>query len=198
MPNIPQPTISIGAYGFEGIDRFVEVDVVSMSTTVLNSLNLTTPSDLIDEAAEKGNSFNLSAGEFATNLSTEKEFTLYSGMGGTRVTRRATFSKKCTVDGIEFDGSGQLGVLIELKESAVVLFRNCTFNLERPSSVNTWIVMRAGAKAVFTGCMWSGGNGAGLYINNVGVAADALVVASIATATAPGGAFINTTNTAVL
>jgi len=198
MPNIPQPTISIGAYGFEGLDRFVEVDVVSMSTTVLNSLNLTTPSDLIDEAAEKDNSFNLSAGEFATNLSTEKEFTLYSGMGGTRVTRKATLSKKCTVDGVEFDGSDELGDLIVLKESAVVLFRNCTFNLSRPASSNTWITMEAGAKAIFDGCMWSGGNGAGIYVNNAGVAADALVVSSFATATAPGGVFVNTTNTAVL
>ena len=197
MPNIPFPYVR----DFSGPSSIVDVREQGRDaqiTEVLNSLALVTDGDKIEEEKDENNTFNLVAREYGVTLLSMKPFSHYRGVGGTRILRKSIINRACMLEGLHFSGEQERGPLVELREGAAVIFRDCIFDLVEADASQTWVEMEAGAKAIFNGCMWKGGPGAGNYVNNNGIAADCFVVSSIATATAPGGAFVNTTNVAVL
>lgn len=197
MPNIPLPYV-FGGSALQGPADIREHDRDSQVTNVINAIRITTSSDRIEEEQVSDNAFNLASQEFPATLLSIKPFTHYKGVAGTVVNRKAIFNNTCIVEGIHFTGEQQRGVLVELKGTAVVIFRDCIFDLVAPGDDDTWVSMESGASAVFSGCVWKGGRTGSIYVDNAGAAANALVVASMATSTSPGGAFVNTTNTAVL
>lgn len=195
MATLPLPYIILGEGLIEQRESSRKGDVVRL----INSLDLVTPEDTIEEPKDSNNYINLSAGVHSGPKLTKPQ-TIVGGVAGTRISRRALFESTCTVDGVVFENSDtSTGTLVVVRDTAVVLFRNCVFDSSQPAGDKVWIHLEAGAKCIFTGCMWRGGDGVGgTLVNNTGVVADVFVVACIATATAPGAVFVNTTNVAVL
>lgn len=96
---------------------------------------------------------------------------MIGGLPDTQITRHVTIkATRSIIDGVTFRNSdSSTGRLILIRSSSAVLFRNCVFNMTHPDGAKIWIAMEDGAKAVFNGCMWRGGDGTGgNLVNNAG------------------------------
>ena len=197
MPNVPLP------YQYSTTEAESLVDIRAQErdtqiTDIINSLRVVTSSDEISEDQTDDNPFNLSAQTFGLGLELKKPFSVYKGMAGTIVSRQSTVDVQGVFDTIHFQGPNETGSLLKIKATAVVMFRNCVFDLTKPDDGNAWIEIESGAKVIFVGCIWKGTPSAGAYLTHTGAAGNVQVVASYAPSTAPGPVFGNSTLTAVL
>jgi hypothetical protein len=167
-------------------------------TNQVNAIALTTPDSLIEETKLTDNFINLSAGQFG-GFTLSKPYTQLTSTGSTVVNMKAVFESTAIIEGIQFKNSvDSEGALVEIGESAIVMFRNCHFRLTKPGGAPVWINVENGAKVMFVGCVWSGTPTSGFYIAHTGANANVQVVASFAPTTAPGPVFGNSTLTAVI
>lgn len=188
MARIPSPYFMPGMDVLGQRESSREAELVA----VVNSMGLVTKGDTIDEPKNDDNYLNLSGGEFA-GFEFTKPHTSISGFASTRFTRLVVFESTSIVDGVVFENSASsTGTLVKVLDTGIVLFRNCIFDSSIPAGDKNWVEMESGAKCVFSGCMWRGGDGSGgSLVNNAGVAADATVVGCIFTPTAAGAVFVN-------
>lgn len=142
------------------------------SARVLSSLATTilTPQDDITTQQTTGNRILLLAGDFpGTTIKTPD--TLLQGQPGTRMTGALNLYNGARIIGIDFTGE-TASPLVNLTATAnPVIFQNCTFT-KRQGIGGDYIVMAAGAKAVFIGCTFYGAQTSGNVINNAGIATD--------------------------
>ena len=197
MALIPSPYMVPG----QTSENVLEVSEESRSAELTNQVNaiaLTTPDSLIEETKLTDNFINLSAGEFG-GFTLSKPYTQLTSTGSTVVSMKVVFESTAIVEGITFKNSeSSHGVLVEVADSAIVMFRNCHFQLTKPDGAPVWINVQDGAKIIFVGCVWSGAPTSGFYIAHTGANANVQVVASFAPTTAPGPVFGNSTLTAVI
>ena len=197
MALIPSPYMVPGSATSSVLDMSEE-SRDSELTNHVNAIGMTTPDSLIEEPKLTHNMINLSAGEFP-GFTLNKPMTQMTSISGSIVKMKATFTSTAIVEGVTFKNSTESsGVLIEIGDSAVVMFRNCHFRLNSPDGAPVWINIENGAKVIFVGCMWSGTPTSGAYLVHTGANANVQVVASFAPTTAPGPSFGNSTLTAVI
>lgn len=197
MALIPSPYMVPGTTA-SSVLEMSEEGRSSELTNQVNAIGMTTPDSIIEETKLSENIINLSSGEFG-GFTLEKPYTQMTSVAGSVVTMKATFNSTAIVEGVTFKNSDDSpGVLIEVGDSAVVMFRNCHFRLTKPDGSAVWISIENGAKVVFVGCVWSGTPTTGAYLTHTGANANVQVVASFAPTTAPGPAFGNSTLTAVI
>lgn len=96
---------------------------------------------------------------------------------GCYMTRRATLEADATFDGIHFtSSSSNIDELVDMRGTAVGVFRNCTFEKGNTDS-NTFIKVANGAKALFVGCVFKGNpSAAGNLFDHAGAAANIQIV----------------------
>ena len=173
MPSLPlpynPPTVN------DGPDPIVEDRAAALEadiTRLLNDLNITSPQSELKEPKLEDNVYFLSSGSF----------------GGATIK-----STRSIMDGLNFRNSdSSVGTLILIRASAVVLFRNCVFNMNHPDGEKVWIHMENGAKAIFSACMWRGGDGTGgNLVKNAGAAGNVKIVGCMSGPTAPSATFVN-------
>ena len=182
MALIPSPYMVPGSATNSVLDMSEE-SRDSELTNHVNAIGMTTPDSLIEEP----------------KLTHNKPMTQMTSISGSIVKMKATFTSTAIVEGVTFKNSAESsGVLIEIGDSAVVMFRNCHFRLNSPDGAPVWINIENGAKVIFVGCMWSGTPTSGAYLVHTGANANVQVVASFAPTTAPGPSFGNSTLTAVI
>lgn len=193
MPTLPLPYNPPPVDGQVDIveDRAaaLEADI----TRLLNDLSITNPGSEIDEPKNEDNVYFLSSGFFG-GANITKPYTMIGGLPDTQITRHVTIkSTRAIIDGVTFRNSdSSTGRLILIQSSSAVLFRNCVFNMTHPDGAKIWIAMEDGAKAVFNGCMWRGGDGTGgNLVSNAGAAGNVQIVGCMSGPTAPGATFVN-------
>jgi hypothetical protein len=160
---------------------------------LVNGLNITQAGSKIVETKTKDNTIMLSSGGFGGSR-LQKEYTLIGGFADSRMERKVVVvATRLTLDGITFVNSpSSVGTLLSIGPDSVVFFRNCIFNMSQPDGDKIWISMESGARAVFNGCMWRGGDGTGgNLVNNAGAAANVQIVGCMFGPTAPGATFVN-------
>lgn len=193
MPTLPLPynPPAIGGTNHIIEDRAaaLEADI----TRLLNDLNITTPQSELKEPKLEDNVHFLSSGSFG-GATFSKAYTTVGGLPDTQITRKVTIeSTRSIMDGLNFRNSdSSVGTLILIRAAAAVLFRNCVFNMTHPDGAKVWIQMESGAKAIFSSCMWRGGDGTGgNLVNNAGAAGNVQIVGCMSGPTAPGATFVN-------
>tara|TARA_R100000963_G_C4642227_1_gene105857 strand:- start:87 stop:680 length:594 start_codon:yes stop_codon:yes gene_type:complete len=189
MPTLPLP---YSVPGRQSLLETRESDRGGDVTRAVNALGLTLPGSSIEEIKSEDNVFLLGSGPFGGPTLT-KPYTHLGGLPGTRVTRQLLLEEKAIIDGITFENApSSAGTLIKVRDTGVVLFRNCIFDNNLPDGSKVWIALESGARCVFLGCLWRGGDGAGgTLVNNAGVAANVHIAGCISGPTAPGAAFVN-------
>jgi hypothetical protein len=189
MPVLPLP------YSIPGIQSLVEAresDRDGDLTRVVNAIGLALPGSSIEEIKNEENVFLLGAGMFGGATLT-KPYTHVGGFPGTKVMRFVLLEEKAIIDGITFENApSSVGTLIKVRDTATVLFRNCIFDNSLTDGSKIWIDLESGARCIFVGCLWRGGDGSGgTLVNNAGVAASVHIVGCISGPTAPGAVFVN-------
>ena len=132
-----------------------------------------------EEPLSSHNSITLSSGVHGGALLDKPDTHVKAVPAGVKMTRRAIFAVDAQVDGVRFttlfDTSGA-DSMVELKGTAVVVFRGCTFD-KAPADTPTYITVANGAKAIFTGCVFAGATGAaGDLFSHAGAAANVQLV----------------------
>ena len=190
MSTLPLPYTPPGQ---QSIVESRESDRNSDVTRLINDLNITPPGSEIKEQKNENNVYLLSSGSFGGATLT-KAYGHVGGLPETVISRKLTIeSTRLIIDGVSFENSdSSTGTLILIRKYSVVLFRDCVFNMTHPDGAKIWIQMESGAKAVFNGCMWRGGDGTGgNLVNNAGAAANVQIVGCMSGPTAPGATFVN-------
>ncbi len=161
----------IPVIGLEPVDRRNQ-DIRADQALVLSSLEVETPASLSRERNTSYNKRNLTAG-IHPPVHVKRPFSMVGGIGVKTVTnRQSILDEKAVVDGIHFkNSSGSTGELVIVGTGATnplvrVVFRNCVFERTERMLAPFWIRVAPGARAVFVGCMFSGGHGAGLIVDN--------------------------------
>ena len=149
----------------------------SENSAILATLNISSPPASLEETTLTNNSITLTSGEHG-GVTLDVADTQIKGMpAGVFMTRQVTFEADATVDGVHFITSEQnLGELAVVGSSAVVVFRNCTFE-KSDTATSTFVTVQTDGKAIFVGCVFKGSPPSGDVISN-GVAGNVQVVAS--------------------
>lgn len=96
---------------------------------------------------------------------------------GCYMTRKATAEADAVFEGIHFvSNDANVNALAEIRGTAVVVFRNCTFE-KRAQDTATYVVVANGAKALLVGCVFKGDtSAAGNLFDHSGAAGNVQVV----------------------
>jgi hypothetical protein len=147
------------------------------NSAILATLNIAMAPASLKEVALTNNAITLTSGEHG-GVTLDVSDTQVKGMpAGVFMTRKVTFEADATVDGVHFITSDQnLEELAVVGGSAVVVFRNCTFEKSSTAS-STFVTVQTDGKAIFLGCVFRGSPPTGDVISN-GVAGNVQIVAS--------------------
>jgi hypothetical protein len=175
-------------------DAAVREDVRSL----VSDLNVTLPSEVVQEVKKKDNVITLAPGSYG-GFSLEKADTLLQAMGpGSEINRQVSISQDCVVDGVTFVNSDpdHTGVLVKVNATSTVIFRGCVFNRTSTSLDASLVEFTSGGRGIFVGCLFRGEvSAATQVVANPGAAANVQMVASY---NKTGGALAQVTSTAVL
>ena len=110
----------------------------------------------IEEAAPTNNAITLPAGRnFGCHL-TVADTTIKALSAGCYMTRKVIIDEDAVFDGIHFATSeDSVDELVNIRGTAVAVFRNCTFEKGASDPVTFFSVV-SGAKALFVGCVFKG------------------------------------------
>lgn len=180
--------------GLEDVDRRNQ-DIRSDQARVLGSLEVDTPSSFSRETSSSYNKRNLSAGTHPP-IRVRRPFSMIGGIGvKTTTDRQAIIDEKAVIDGIHFRNSSTSPaelVIVGTKPAnplVRVVFRNCVFERTQRMLAPFWVRVAPSARVVFVGCLFSGGHGAGLLVDNQApnVAADVHLIGCVnVTGAGPG------------
>jgi hypothetical protein len=163
----------------QNMDKLIQFNeqLRSENSAILATLNMAMPPASLEEKALTNNSITLTSGEHG-GVTLDVADTQLKGMpAGVFMTRKVTFEADATVDGVHFITSEQNPEeLAVVGGSAVVVFRNCTFEKSSTAS-STFVTVQTDGKAIFLGCVFKGSPPSGDVIIN-GVAGNVQVVAS--------------------
>lgn len=165
---------------------------------LLASMDITPPTEVVEEVRKKDNIITLSQGTYG-GFSVEKEDTLVKSITTlTQINRQVLISNDCVFDSISFinDDPFHAGVMVTIDATSTVMFRNCVFNRTSSDQAASMVQVASGGKAVFVGCLFRGTlANTTQVIANPGALANVQVVASY---NKTGGALGQATLTAVL
>lgn len=138
----------------------------------LNSLDFETPSVTYEETGSSYNKANLSAGAHQ-RIRITKPFGMVGGLGVKTVSAgQSTINAKAVIDSVHFKNTDKFPNELVIVGTGTantevrVVFRNCVFERTAEMQSAIWVRVAPGAKAVFVGCMFSGGFGSGSVIDN--------------------------------
>lgn len=147
---------------------------------LLYSLSLTRDVDPIKENKLVNNRVTLSAGSFAGFVVRKLNTLVKAATGASVVEGAVVVEEDAVFDGVEFSSSSKnTGAMVTVKHGAVAVFRNCIFSKETENITNgTALLVEATAKAMVVGCVFRGGNGVDVPIDNQAGGSDVQVVAT--------------------
>lgn len=155
-----------------GPERKRNQDARLQQAGVLGSLEVNTPAALMREVESSYNRKNLSAGTHPP-LRIRKPFSMVCGIGvKTIMDVQSTVDNKSVIDGIHFRNSPssteELVIVGTSSDNSLVrvVFRNCVFERTSRMASPAWVRVSPAARAVFVGCLFSGGQGSGQLIDN--------------------------------
>ena len=146
------------------------------------------PEDDIVEALPSGNRILLLAGSFP-GATLKAPDGLLEGVPGTSFTSALNVYSNYRITGIDFSSKTILPLVNIAATSNPVIFHNCKFS-KTAGVGGDYITILAGAKVIFSCCIFDGVQTSGNVVNNAGAAPD---VGIIGTSNTTGIAHVNTT-----
>lgn len=161
-------------------------DLQRRVTSLASALLL--PEDDIVEALPSGNRILLLAGEFP-GATLRKPDGLLEGVPGTKFTSALNIYSDYRIVGVDFTSKTILPLVNVAATSNPVVFHNCKFS-KTAGVGGDYVTILAGAKVIFSCCLFDGVQTSGTVVNNAGAAPD---VGMIGTSNTTGVAHSNVT-----
>lgn len=135
---------------------------------------IVTAQDDVAEPLTSDNRLMLLAGTF-TGITLRKPNTTLLGQPGAIIVGPMNLYAGSTFTNIDFIGKSNLAIAYLTESATPVVFQGCTFTKTQGIG-GDYIVMSAGAKAVFIGCKFFGNQTTDFVVNNAGLASDVGIV----------------------
>lgn len=152
------------------------MELRDQSALVISGLaqSIVTAQDDVTEPLTSDNKLMLLAGTFS-GITLRKPNTTLQGQPGTTVIGPMNLYAGSTFTNIDFVGKTNLACVYLTATATPVIFQGCTFTKTQGIG-GDYIVMQAGAKAIFIGCKFFGAQTTDFVVNNAGAATDAGIV----------------------
>ena len=181
-----------------GLGDQQDADVREGVRSLVSGLEVTTPSEVVQEVKKKDNVITLAPGLYG-GFSLKKADSLLQAIGpGSEVNRQVSIEQDCVVDGVTFINSDpdHEGALVKVSATSTVIFRGCVFSRTSTSLDASLVEFTSGGRGIFLGCLFRGSVSATTQVvSNPGALANVQMVASY---NKTGGAIAQVTATAVL